>query len=443
MAAQTTANPEGKGLKELAASHRGLKSHLTRALNVADRILNQGSLHGPSVILQSELAEAKQDIKTKFLSVVNSFIAMEELDPNEAPQYLAKVEEEHKRVDKMVGAILTMQMDLEEALTPKQPVAAAGGAAPAGRAKPMTSLRPKTLTREATPVEVTQWIKTFTAYFTASQFAEATILEQQAHFRSGLDAHLTSKVDVHITPASPVLPDPTGPDTSCIEYLIEEFLVLKPLFGRRLDYFNYMQQKGQSFTDWYDKLCKRGDEADLPNLGLDDLAAMRMLTGVNDATLKNEFLRSEKKDSKSLLAIAQNYELGQRYVKSMSHPAQPQATAANVNQHQGAKPRSGNNATPAQRVKNFYQDGKCFRCGQKVGNEMQAHKEVCKARDHSCKKCGKVGHFPSVCLSSNSASANQGRGEVAKAKATNAQPQQQNASEKANPPAESANAVRA
>jgi len=440
MPPKTANNPAGLGLEALAAAHKAYKGHLTRAINAAERVLEQGELHGPSEVIQADLADAKKNINSKYVTLEGGLVAMGEVDPANADTYQSKLDEEHDRANKMVSHLLSMQMQFEQALTPKPGAAMAFGAGPvAGRAKPMTSLRPKVLSREATPVEVTQWIKTFTAYFTASQFAEATLLEQQAHFRSALDSYLTSKVDVHITPATPVLPDSTGTDVSCIELLQQEFLVLKPLFSRRLDYFNYKQQKGQAFTDWFDKLSKKGDEADLPKLTVDDLAAMRMLTGVEDVLLKQEFLRSEKKDSRSLLAVAQNYELGQRYVKSMGS-TQNQASSANVNSRaQGGKPRHGGN--PAQRVKAFYQDGKCFRCGQKVGNDIQGHKSVCKAKEHTCKKCGKVGHFPSVCLSAHPAQANQGGGGAAPAKAAHVQVQQQEP-EKATQPAESTNAVR-
>ena len=133
----------------------------------------------------------------------------------------------------------------ETQLTPVAPAAPAAGApGAAARVKPMTSLKPKVITRDATPVELTSWIKKFTAFFVGSQFAEATIIEQQAHFRASLDSYLVNKVDIKIKPATPVLVDPTGVDKSCIDILKEEFLVLRPLFSRRLDYFNYRQQKG-------------------------------------------------------------------------------------------------------------------------------------------------------------------------------------------------------
>ena len=428
-------------LEELAARHKGYKGHLTRKLNAAERAIDNIRTVGPSVVIRDELREAQLAVKAAYQKVEDSLMAMAQVcAPEDAAKYFGKIDEEDKRCAKFFQAIVLHLKECEDALKPRPPAAAAPvapGAAPAGRAKPMTSLKPKSLSRDATPVELTQWIKNFTAYFTASQFQEATILEQQAHFKSAMDSYLISKVDQHVTPATPVLPDPAGTDRSCIEYLRDEFLILKPLFSRRLDYFNYKQQKGQSFTDWYDKLSKKGDEADLPGLSIDDLTAMRMLTGVEDASLKQEFLRSTEKDSKSLLAVAQNYELGQRYVRSMTGPT---ATAANVNtKTQGAKPKQGKGSNPAQRAQTFFKDGKCFRCGQRIGNDISAHKESCKARDHVCKKCGKTGHFPSVCLSSQPSTGSS----TQRPASANVQSQQQRPEEAANQPAaESANTVR-
>ena len=420
MATVTENNPLGKSLESLASSLKGYKGHLTRHITIADRILQQYHSVGPSLVIRDELQEVLTDLKAAYKKVETSLLAMTEMTvAEEQASLIQKLDTEHDRFGATYDTIVECLSRVEQDLRPRQQSFLGGGHPAAGRAKPMTSLKPKCLSRDATPVEVTQWIKTFTAYFTASQFAEATLLEQQAHFKSSLDAFLASKVDQHITPATPVLPNPTGPEVSCMEYLREEFLILKPLFSRRLDYFNYKQQKGQLFTDWYDKLTKKGDEADLPALSVDDLAAMRILTGVEDAVLKQEFLRSPRKDAKSLLAVAQNYELGQRYVRSMTGPA---VTAANVNMtSKNSKGKKGHNG---QKANTYFKDGKCFRCGMKLGNtDFSVHKESCKAREHTCKKCGKTGHFPSVCLSTHGATANQKKPSPGGVQAANVQSQ--------------------
>ena len=100
--------------------------------------------------------------------------------------------------------------------------------------------------------------------------------------------------------------------------------------------------------------------------------------------------------TRTILRVEENYELGQSYIKSMAVPA----TTSNVATKEKKRGQKGN---PAQRAKTFFEDGKCFRCGSQYGDNFEGHKEQCKAKEHTCKKCGKLGHFPSVCLSSHPA----------------------------------------
>ena len=123
----------------------------------------------------------------------------------------------------------------------------------------------------------------------SSRLEEATFVEQHAHFRACLDAYLNSRLHPHVQPNTPVLEDPANVTKCCVELLRDEFLIQHLLFSRRLDFFNFKQSSGQAFSDWYQKLKKKGDEADLAAMSVDDLYTMRCFTGVTDPELKKEF----------------------------------------------------------------------------------------------------------------------------------------------------------
>ena len=257
----------------------------------------------------------------------------------------------------------------------------------------MDSLKPKTLTRDSTPVELSEWKIKFAEFFVSSGFRDVSVVEQQAHFKASLDTHLTNRIMRLIEPTTPVFDETGAIEKSCYEFLDEIFLEYNPLFSRRLDWFRYDQSANQSFTDWWDKSEKKADEADLAGLSVDDLKTMRCFTGIKDEVLKTEFLKTPTKTSKELLVIAKNYEMGKKYVKSMGG-----GPARSLNTSQ--KPKSqGASMGAKQKAKAIFNEGKCFRCGKKV-ESRQDHKQECKAVNAVCKKCGKTGHFQSTCLGS-------------------------------------------
>ena len=394
-------------LERKLASHKGYKSHLTYKLNAAEKTIGQAQNLGPSKIMLDQLQVAFDHCEIAFDKVEHSLRDIQSIDdPLNFQKYDDAIEKEYKRTSKILETLTTLRVAFADAIAPKRappavPIAGAAAAAPA-RVKPNDSLKPKPLNRDNTPVELTAWIEKFTAFYVSSRLQDATPVEQHAHFKSCIDAYLTSRLHQHILPNTPVLPDPANTSKCLVEMLQEEFLVQHPLFSRRLDFFNFKQSTGQAFTDYYQKLRKKGDEADLAAMTVDDLYTMRCFTGVTDPELKKEFLKQPNKDSKTLQEVADNYEMARRYVKAMGTPAANTTTVkgkgkGNVGKTGGNK---GNNEYN-DKAKQLFTEGKCFRCGQKVENRA-AHASDCKAKNHTCKHCGKQGHFPNVCLNPNS-----------------------------------------
>ena len=389
-------------IRTMAASHKGYKSRLTFSLNTTERTIDTARTSAPSQHMLDELKENRKKMYEAFSKVEVSIRDMQAVDTDDKfDGYETKLKTEYERTMKFVAAMDRLIVDLEQALKPKTPKPAAAAAAAPGGAlpKPNNALKPKELTREHSPIEFTNWIEQFSAYFTSSRMINSSILEQQAYFKNCIGAYLISRINAKIQPNTPVLPDPAGTDISCIELLKEEFLVQYPLFTRRLDFFQYKQSQGQQFTDWETTLRKKGDEADLASLTVDDLYVMRYLTGISDTKLQIEFLKESAPDTKKLAEIAQTYEMAKRYVKAMG-------PTSNFNQPHKDKKKQGSSkntsSAPSQNLaRQLAGEGKCLRCGkQKKDNH------ACKAENLECKNCGKTGHFPSVCFSKAKSNSN-------------------------------------
>ena len=382
-------------LERLTASHKAYKGHLTRNINTAMRALDMAANTGANVVMRDALLEAEAKVKDAYSKLEESMLKIQELAVDEYDDLDEKMQEDTTNYEKIMDKLRSMRIQFEPRLTAPPAPAAAGGARAGPKSKPMDSLKPKTLTRDSTPVELKEWVIKFTEFFVSSAFKDVSLVEQQAHFKASLDTHLTNRVVRLISPTTPVFPDALAVEKSAMEHLDDIFMEYNPLFSRRLDWFRYDQGANQPFTDWWEKSEKKGDEADLASLTVDDLKTMRCFTGIRDEVLKAEFLKTPTKTSKELVDVAKNYEMGKKYVKSMGGAVKA------MNTGQQRKKSQGNVQGSKAKAKSIFNEGKCFRCGKKVDNR-QEHKQECKAVTAVCRKCGKTGHFQSTCLSSSS-----------------------------------------
>ena len=87
---------------------------------------------------------------------------------------------------------------------------------------------------------------------------------------------------------------PVFGENSFIAALEEEFLHRYPLFTRRLNFFRSTQAPGQTFSDWAGHLRRAGDEAQLSQLGTDEMYVLRYLVGTTDAKLRARFLEESE-----------------------------------------------------------------------------------------------------------------------------------------------------
>ena len=80
----------------------------------------------------------------------------------------------------------------------------------------------------------------------------------------------------------------------CALVILErEFLRIYPVFVRRMEFFSYKQESGQSWSDFSANLESIGNQAQLEKIGTDELYVLRILTAITDDDLRKEFLRTE------------------------------------------------------------------------------------------------------------------------------------------------------
>ena len=262
-------------------------------------------------------------------------------------------------------------------------------------------------------MEFSSWIAKFTAYYTSSRMNLSSIAEQHAYFRACLDGYLDNRIRDTIAADTPILGD-----DSCLALLRTEFLTRYPVFTRRLEYFRAAQPVGQTFTEWAASLRRKGEEASLDQMVLDDYTVMRYITGTSDAKLKEKFIAARNPTVAALNTIATDYEATIASLKAMNSASTSYAAAAGRNRQKSparkGKPKKGKgksstrssrdrkgsrSRSPPKKSRNpkrdrMMKEGLCFRCNKARHDDM----EDCRARDATCDSCGKDGHYASACF---------------------------------------------
>ena len=415
-------------------SVRSLKGHFTRRTKSVQAAIDAAGAAEVTNFVLNQLKQQATALEEQFDKVAEGYSELMIMDPTQADDYERRINTLSNEKDLLMRDLLRRTATVEKALTPTLNAAAAASA----RVKPVDSLKPRIITKDSTPMELAIWIDKFETYFEASRLEHSpSNKEKQGHFLACIDNYLYARLQTKITPATPIFPDPLGMEDSCVELLQREFLVQHPIFVRRLDYYRFAQSTGQKFTDWSQKLLKMEHEANLQEMTEDELRCMRYITGCTDQDLLKEFMKEANPTVQRLDEIAVTHERNKKYEKAMgksyANATKPATQVKQPNQQkvQRGKQRVNVNATtsaapnsrPTTKKARFpsyvmplVEAGKCVKCGNKRDDS-----HVCRATEHKCKNCQKVGHFPSVCWEKLKAAAD---GNPSKANATRRNPQQ-------------------
>ena len=181
-----------------------------------------------------------------------------------------------------------------------------------------------------------------------------------------------------------------GP-AGCLDLLEGEFRILYPIFNRRVEYFQVVREQGESSKEFYRRLTRLSDMADLEAMSKEELNTFRFFGACDDKILRNKIFNLKRKDATAVRdAIAQ-------------HDLQQKANDALTSKSLTAV-KQGKNESRQKQYKKGKEwvglppelEGRCAACGD--ANYLASNCHVRKNRT-ICKHCGLTGHLAKVCFS--------------------------------------------
>jgi hypothetical protein len=256
------------------------------------------------------------------------------------------------------------------------------------------ALKPEKLLCSSTLAEFRSWKTNFNLYFSSNQMDKFPLPEQQGYLRSCLELKLQQMLMTKSKDTTPI-----HGDTGCVELLREIFLQNTPVLTRRYNFFQCNQKHGERFSDWYLRLQLSGQEAELPQNFEDELYVLRFVTGTSDSRLREEFLRQANPSRENLLQIAKAWESAAVVGGTLAMDTPVSLAAVSSYKKQASHKKTYQTPSKSSNSPRISRSGdlmnKCNGCGQPA----DAHKRIdCPAQGKTCKKCGRLHHFASVCL---------------------------------------------
>ena len=153
-------------------------------------------------------------------------------------------------------------------------------------------LFPAQLTKSNTPGEFRLWMAAFHRFYDASNLQHQPVATQQEYLLQALDSLLQEILERQICPGTTVF----GP-AGCIDMLEAEFKSLYPIFNRRVDFFQVRRDQGEATGDFWQRLTKLGDMADLEAVSKEDLTVFQFIDACQDTHLREKIFDLKCKDA--------------------------------------------------------------------------------------------------------------------------------------------------
>ena len=168
-------------------------------------------------------------------------------------------------------------------------------------------LFPEKLTKSKTPCELRLWIAAFQRFHDASSLKLQSVATQQGYLLQALDADLQDIVARQLTPSMPIF----GP-AGCLDLLMAEFRSLYPIFNRHVDFFQVRRDQGEYTEDFWRRLSKLGDMADLESMSKEDLTAFRFIDACDDKRLREKIFELKRKDATAVKDVITHHDRQQK-----------------------------------------------------------------------------------------------------------------------------------
>ena len=251
-------------------------------------------------------------------------------------------------------------------------------------------LFPAQLMKSNSPGEFRLWIAVFRRFYDASNLQQQPISTQQGYLLQALDSSLQEILERQLCPRTTIF----GP-AGCINMLEAEFKSLYPIFNRRVDFFQVRRDQGEATGDFWLRLTKLVDMADLEAVSKEDLTVFRFIDACDDTHLREKIFNLKRKDATVVKEAIDQYERQQK-AEAALRKATP-ITAVNRGKRQPSAATSSEDKQQQQPSSSARekQPKRCKGCG---GNHARQECTVWLNRT-PCSHCGIKGHLAKVCLS--------------------------------------------
>ena len=257
------------------------------------------------------------------------------------------------------------------------------------------SLKPFVLTKAHSPTDLRLWIKQIEEYFhsggldRSADLNEEDIKNQRAHLSRSLDVEMLKMLDQRTTSSTPVFGN-----EGCLKVIREIFMILYPIFYRRMTLFQ-IRQSGEGNTSYLERINRTSMEAELDTLDREAFCLLHFVVTLEDEKLRKKIVALENPTYIAASKLVAKYDttlISTKAIKKQQHS--PDAMAAFVNNgrtNHGNKPNYTNQRSTQANPKR-----QCIRCGRTGHDSNQCGVLV---KGLNCKSCGKKGHLAVVCRS--------------------------------------------
>lgn len=185
-----------------------------------------------------------------------------------------------------------------------------------------------------------------------------------------------------------------------VDKLTERF---NPKTNNQLHIYNFraiQQHEGEPFDEFVQRLKDQGEMCNFKDL--DDEVASQIIIKCKSQNLKHKALEKEDLKLKDVVKMGRLEESIEQQIKGISSQSQPRtsfddgmlsvnAVNAKTSYKTSKKPSRNRNSGAASGES---REKRCFKCDRKY-----PHEKECPAKDETCWRCGKVGHFEKCCKS--------------------------------------------
>ena len=253
------------------------------------------------------------------------------------------------------------------------------------------TLRPKhELLRSFTLEEANIWFDSFEAYVNHNRkvIDKLEVKVQRQLLFNSIEAAMASalQTDETITQDTPIIGD-----ESCLKKLKAYFMEKNPLFLRRHRFQQCQQAPGETVAEWWVRKRAKARECELDQIKAEDVYLLELIRGVRDPKLREEFLKQKEPKLVDLLQIAERWQTANTVSKDMGEESMNARKASTYKNEKAGKWQQ----EAQDRGRQSGSNEKCGNCGRTPKHT----KDECPAKDKTCKKCNKKGHFQVVCRS--------------------------------------------